>query len=107
MTRQAISLDKKILTDSRRPATALRRRLLTPSRLESETAGNEPERDGTRRSEIAVKARFYLVKAGVRVPLAPLIAHVRWDGNVPPERIEAVHKAQKLCPEDAVSLTDE
>jgi hypothetical protein len=32
------------------------------------------------------------------------IAHVRGDGT---ERVEAMPKAQKLCPEDAVALTDE
>jgi ferredoxin len=34
-------------------------------------------------------------------------ADVRGDGNVRPERVEAVRKAQKICPEDAVALTDE
>jgi ferredoxin len=33
------------------------------------------------------------------------IAHVRGDGDVPPDRLEALHRAQKLCPEDAVMLT--
>lgn len=32
------------------------------------------------------------------------IAHVRGDGDVPSDRIEALHKAQKLCPEDAVVI---
>jgi ferredoxin len=32
------------------------------------------------------------------------IAHVRGDGDVPLGRLEALHKAQKLCPEDAVVL---
>jgi ferredoxin len=34
------------------------------------------------------------------------IAHVRENGNVPPDRLDAVERARKLCPEQAVLLTD-
>jgi ferredoxin len=34
------------------------------------------------------------------------IAHVRGDGNVPPDRLDALERAKKLCPEQAVLLTD-
>jgi ferredoxin len=33
------------------------------------------------------------------------IAHARGDGDVPPHRLEALFKATKLCPEQAVLLT--
>jgi hypothetical protein len=45
--------------------------LLTPSRPQNETAGDERERSGTRWSEPAGHAEFPLVEAGVRIPLAP------------------------------------
>jgi ferredoxin len=32
------------------------------------------------------------------------IAHVRGDGNVPPDRLDAAERAEKLCPEKAVIL---
>ena len=48
--------------------------LLTPSRPENETAGNERDWTGTRRNETAVQNAFCMVKAGVRVPLAPPLA---------------------------------
>jgi ferredoxin len=35
------------------------------------------------------------------------IAHVRGDGDVPPDQRESVQKAVKLCPEHAVTLTDD
>jgi ferredoxin len=35
------------------------------------------------------------------------IAHVRGDGDVPPERLQSSQRAQKLCPEQAVLLTDD
>jgi ferredoxin len=34
------------------------------------------------------------------------LAHVRGDGDVPPDQLNAALKAQRLCPEDAVVLTD-
>ena len=45
--------------------------LLTPSRPENKTAGNERNRIGMRRSEPAGEPAFCLVKAGVQVPLRP------------------------------------
>ena len=50
---------------------ALDTALLTPSRPENITAGNERHWNGTNRNESAGKPMFCLVKAGVRVPLAP------------------------------------
>jgi ferredoxin len=35
------------------------------------------------------------------------LAHVRGDGNVPPHRLDALQRAKKLCPEQAVLLTDD
>jgi ferredoxin len=35
------------------------------------------------------------------------IAHVRGDGNVPTDRLDVLQRAKKLCPEQAVLLTDE
>jgi hypothetical protein len=50
---------------------ATRRPLLTASRLDSETAGNQRGCLVTRRTESAATSAFCLVKAGVRIPLAP------------------------------------
>ena len=35
------------------------------------------------------------------------LAHVRGDGNVPSDRLDALRRAKKLCPEQAVLLTDD
>jgi ferredoxin len=35
------------------------------------------------------------------------IAHVRGDGKVPPDRLNAVERAKKLCPEKAVVFADD
>ena len=45
--------------------------LLTPSRPDNETAGNE--QDWAKRNETAGEPAFCLVRAGFRIPLAPLI----------------------------------
>jgi hypothetical protein len=50
--------------------------LLTPSRPESESAGNERERIGTSRSERAARRAKTLVEHRVRFPAAPLGRHL-------------------------------
>jgi ferredoxin len=35
------------------------------------------------------------------------LAHVRGNGYVPPDRLESLQRAQKVCPEGAVLLTDD
>ncbi|MEE3753033.1 ferredoxin [Mycobacterium intracellulare] len=35
------------------------------------------------------------------------LAHVQGDGYVPPDRLESLQQAQKLCPERAVLLTED
>jgi ferredoxin len=35
------------------------------------------------------------------------LAHVRGNGCVPPRRLESLQRAQRLCPEQAVLLTDD
>lgn len=34
------------------------------------------------------------------------LAHVRGDGNIPSDRLDAVQRAKRLCPERAVVLSD-
>ena len=53
---------KRLVTESQ---------LLTPSRPENKTAGNERDWIRTRRSEPAVQTAFPQVEGGVRIPLAP------------------------------------
>ena len=61
----------KVLADPKAYTRSTRfrsRTALTPSRPENETAGNEPRRIGTRRTETAVEPRFTWSELGFESP---------------------------------------